>query len=114
MPALAKTQPDQTRSVEILADEFRVPVAEVAAGYERERAMLETAAVVTKFVPIFAIRKVRENLQQRALGSVEAATEPRPKFAVVGSASAHDTASPAKAVNVLAPREAPLNLRAVR
>jgi hypothetical protein len=85
----------------------------VAAGYERERAMLETAAVVTKFVPIFAIRKVRENLRQRALGNVEATTSLRPKFAVVGDEYAHDAASPARAVSVMAPREAPRNLSAV-
>jgi hypothetical protein len=68
MPA-RDPQPDPQRIVATLAHEFHVPIHEVAALYERERAELALGAHVAKYLHIFAIRNV-----QRILG-------PRPRQA---------------------------------
>ena len=58
----------QQRAIEFLAQESQVPINEVAQLYEGERAELEVGARLTGFLPIFAIRKVREMLRQRSTG----------------------------------------------
>lgn len=52
----------------MLAAELHVPVDEVAALYERERANLAEGAHTTKFLHIFAMRSVQDILRTRALG----------------------------------------------
>jgi hypothetical protein len=54
------------RAIEFVARESQVPINEVAQLYEDERAELEVDARITRFLPIFAIRKVRETLRQRS------------------------------------------------
>jgi hypothetical protein len=56
----------QQRSIEFLAQEWRVPIDEVAQLYEDERAALEIGARIARFPPIFAIRKVRAAPRKRA------------------------------------------------
>ena len=58
----------QQRAIEFLAQESQVPINEVAQLYEDERAGLEVGARITGFLPIFAIRKVREMLRLRSAG----------------------------------------------
>jgi len=58
----------QQRAIEFLAQESQVPINEVARLYEDERAELEVGARLTGFLPIFAIRKVREMLCRRSAG----------------------------------------------
>ena len=58
----------QQRAIEFLAQESQVPINEVAQLYEDERAGLEVGARITGFLPIFAIRKVREMLRRRSAG----------------------------------------------
>jgi hypothetical protein len=61
-------QPDQKRIVAYLANESHVPTLDVAELYEHERAKLAVGANVSKFVHIFAIRKVQGILNERAIG----------------------------------------------
>ncbi len=65
MPSLLEKPPDQKRIVAFLAKESQQPLAEVATLYEKERAELALAAHITKFLDIFAIRKVQEILLKR-------------------------------------------------
>jgi hypothetical protein len=58
----------QQRAIEFLAQESQVPINEAAQLYEDERAELEVGARLTGFLPIFAIRKVREMLRRRSAG----------------------------------------------
>jgi hypothetical protein len=67
MPALDK-QPDQRRIVASLAEESHVPIDDVAALYEHERAALALGARTTKFLHIFAIRNIQEILRERKIG----------------------------------------------
>ena len=67
MPASREKQPDQGRIVASLAVECHIPVAEMAALYEHERADLAFGAHITEFLHIFAIRNVLEILRQREL-----------------------------------------------
>lgn len=67
MPALHEKQPDQGRIVASLALECHMPVGEMAALYEHERAELAVGARITKFLHIFAIRNVLEALRSRRL-----------------------------------------------
>lgn len=67
MPAAKEKQPDQQRIVASLAEECQIPIGEMAALYEHERAELASGAHVTKFLHIFATRKVLEVLHQRDL-----------------------------------------------
>lgn len=62
-------RPDQQQAVAALADEFRMPLADVAALYEAERAWLVAGARITTFLHIFAIRNVQEILRKRTLDS---------------------------------------------
>lgn len=67
MPASHEKQPDQGRIVASLAIEYHMPVGEMAELYEHERAELASGAHITKFLHIFAIRKVLEILRDRGL-----------------------------------------------
>ena len=67
MPAAREKQPDQKRIVASLAKECQMPVGEMAALYEHERAELASGAHITKYLHIFATRKVLEVLHQRDL-----------------------------------------------
>jgi hypothetical protein len=60
-------QPDQTRIIASLASEFHVPIGEMATLYERARAELAMDAHITKYLHIFATRKVLEVLRRRGL-----------------------------------------------
>lgn len=67
MPAPLEKPPDQKRIIAILADEFHVPIGDVATLYEHERAELAAGARITKFLHIFATRHVQEILRKRSL-----------------------------------------------
>jgi hypothetical protein len=67
MSASHEKQPDQGRIVASLADECHMPVGEMAALYEHERAKLAVGAHLTRFLHIFATRNVLETLRQRGL-----------------------------------------------
>jgi len=67
MPAAKEKPPDQTRIVASLAKECHLPIGEMAALHEHERAELATGAHITKYLHIFATRKVLEILHQRDL-----------------------------------------------
>ena len=56
---------DQTRIIESLARESEFPVDEVTQLYEDELAELGVGARITSFLPIFALRNVREALRTR-------------------------------------------------
>jgi hypothetical protein len=68
MPASPDKQPDQKRIVAALAVKCHMPVGEMAALYEHERAELALGAHITKFLHIFATRNVLEILRKRGLG----------------------------------------------
>jgi hypothetical protein len=67
MPAKQDKQPDQVRIVASLSAECNMPVGEMAALYEHERAALAQGAHITKFLHIFTTRKVLEIVRERAL-----------------------------------------------
>jgi hypothetical protein len=67
MPARQEKQPDQRRIVASLAVECHMPVGEMAALYEHERAELALGAHISKFLHIFATRKVLEIVRERGL-----------------------------------------------
>jgi hypothetical protein len=62
-------QSHQKQAVEFLAHESHVPIDDVAQLYGDELAKLEVGARIKGFLPIFAIRRVRDVLRQR--GTVE-------------------------------------------
>jgi hypothetical protein len=66
MRTITEKQPDQKRIVAVLASECHVPVAEMAKLYEHERAELAVGAHITKYLHIFATRKVLEILRLRS------------------------------------------------
>ena len=53
------------RAIEFLAGESSLPFDQVQKLYEAERAQLEHAAHVTKYLPIFTFRNVQLQLLQR-------------------------------------------------
>jgi hypothetical protein len=65
MPVPPEKPPDEARIVALLAQESRWPVADVATLYAHERAQLALGAHITKFLHIFAKRKVQEILRER-------------------------------------------------
>ena len=67
MSASHEQQPDQRWIVASLAVECHMPVGEMAALYEHERAELAVGAHLTKFLDIFATRNVLQILRQRGL-----------------------------------------------
>ena len=58
---------DQKRIVALLAKESQMPIDDVAALYERERAELALGARNTTFLHIFATRNVQEVLRRRSV-----------------------------------------------
>ncbi len=56
---------DHRRAIESLAEQARVPVAEVARLYEEKRAALGMGARITGFLAILTVRNVREALRRR-------------------------------------------------
>jgi hypothetical protein len=64
MPEAKVKQPDQMRIVTSLARECHMPIGEMAALYEHERAELASSAHITKYLHIFATRKVLEILRR--------------------------------------------------
>jgi len=78
MSAPLEKQPDQRRSVALLAAEFQLPVETVMELYERERAALAIGAHVTKFLNILAIRHVQEILRERAIKGLVVLAADRP------------------------------------
>jgi len=65
MQAEPSEQSHQDPAVEFLAKESKVSVGDVARLYENELAKLEVGARLKGFIPIIAIRNVREVLRQR-------------------------------------------------
>jgi hypothetical protein len=65
MPTPNDKPPDQKRLVALLAAECHVPIGEMTTLYEHERAALAVGARVTKYLHVFATRKVLELLRQR-------------------------------------------------
>ena len=65
MLAPQRRQTDQTQIIESLARESEFPIDEVAHLYEEELTELRIGARITSFLPIFAIRNVREALRKR-------------------------------------------------
>jgi hypothetical protein len=77
MSASQVEQPDQGRIVASLAAECHLPVDEMAALYEHERAELAVGAHLTKFLHIFATRNVLEVLRQRSVEQHPSGPAPR-------------------------------------
>jgi len=57
-------QPHETRRIEALALESQMPLDTVIDLYEDECAKLELAARIKGFLPIFALRNLRDRLSQ--------------------------------------------------
>ena len=74
MPVLPyDKQPDQARIVASLAEECHVPVGDMAKLYAQERAALARGAHNTKFLDIFATRRVLEVMRLRRLAKEKSA-----------------------------------------
>ena len=67
MTASFEKPPDQHGIIAKLSAESHVPIDDVAALYEHERADLAAGARVTKFLHIFATRNVQEILRRRTI-----------------------------------------------
>ena len=68
MDAQPSRNSHQERAIEFLAAESQLPIDEVSRLYEGKRAELEVGARLTGFLPILAIRQVREMLRRRSAG----------------------------------------------
>ena len=64
MYAQPTQQSHQQRAIEFLAKESEASVDEVARLYESKRAELGVGARITGFLPILALRRVREALRR--------------------------------------------------
>jgi len=73
MPVPHDKQPDQIRIIASLAAECHLPIGEMAALYEHEREVLARGAHNTKFLHIFATRRVLEVLRLRGLDQANSA-----------------------------------------
>jgi len=82
MPTTNEKQPEQKRIVASLALECRLPVGEMAALYEHERAELASGAHITKYLHIFATRNVLEILRRRSLAKRAPAAGDPPRVVV--------------------------------
>ena len=67
MHAEHRMESHQEQAVAFLAHESNVSVDDVAQLYGSELAKLEVDARITSFLPILAIRKVRDVLRQRKI-----------------------------------------------
>ena len=68
MNAQPRQESHQQRAIEFLAMESQAPVDEVARLYDSKQAELGVGARITGFLPILALRRVREMLRQRSVG----------------------------------------------
>jgi hypothetical protein len=59
-------RPRLQHAVELLAHESHVPIDDIAQLYGNELAKLEAGARIKSFLPIFALRNVRDKLRQRS------------------------------------------------
>jgi hypothetical protein len=66
MYAERSTHSQQERAVEVLAQESHAPIDDVAQLYGNELAKLEVDARIKSFIPIIALRNVRDLLRQRS------------------------------------------------
>ena len=66
MYAERSTHSQQERAVEVLAQESHAAIDDVAQLYGKELAKLEADARIKSFIPIFALRNVRDLLRQRS------------------------------------------------
>jgi hypothetical protein len=82
MPAAKEKQSEQKRIVASLAKECHMPVGEMAVLYEHERAELASGAHITKYLHIFASRRVLEVLHQRDLDKEISASGKSASFTV--------------------------------
>ena len=62
MPSLQSKEAIEQRNIASLAAEFAMPMTEVSALYEAQRARLMNGATVGKYFSIFAVRNIREQL----------------------------------------------------
>jgi hypothetical protein len=60
---------NQKHAVVRLAAQCQVPIDEMAALFEIERAKLAAGAHITKFLDVFATRHILENFRMRALAT---------------------------------------------
>ncbi|MCK6369946.1 MAG: DUF3562 domain-containing protein [Gammaproteobacteria bacterium] len=60
-----RVKPRPRGDIEFLARQWQVPIQEVTRLYEGECAALAVNAQVTAYLPIIAIRNVRETLRRR-------------------------------------------------
>ncbi len=67
MPTTRQKQLDQRRIVASLASLCNLPIGEMATLYEHERAKLALGAHITKYLDIFATRRVLEIVRLRDL-----------------------------------------------
>ena len=65
MAAQPDQQPNQSRNIELLAQEFRLPFYEVALLYHAQISELGVDARIRNFLPVFAAKNVRKLLLQR-------------------------------------------------
>jgi tellurite resistance protein len=61
----SQKQHEKDSIVALLASESDLPIAEVARLYDTEHAQLDANSDIKQYLPIFAIRKVREILRRR-------------------------------------------------
>jgi predicted component of type VI protein secretion system len=76
MPNKSGKPPDQKRIVAALASQCHMPIAEMTTLYERERAQLAIGARITKFLDIFATRRILEAFRMRARTTPATPLEP--------------------------------------
>ncbi len=62
-----RQQSAQKRNIESLAQESKLSIVEVTQLYEDEQARLEIGARLTSYLPILALRHVREMLRRRCV-----------------------------------------------
>ena len=78
MSAPQEIQPDLKLIAAFLAKGSQVPLEDIAKLYEHEHAKLATGAHITKFLHIFAIRKVQEILRKRGIEQLAKPAAGRP------------------------------------
>jgi Protein of unknown function (DUF3562) len=58
---------EHSRAIEFLANETHMPVEQIAKLYGREHSKLAVDARIKDYLPVLAIRKVREILKLRSI-----------------------------------------------
>ena len=59
----------QTLACELIAEESQLTVADVAQLYAAELSRLTSGARIARFLPIFALRNIRDSLRRSASAS---------------------------------------------